>query len=315
MQGEVTLESEPGKGSVFSFISPFELEPNPPAAERWPDLGHFRVLIVDHNQAARAAVRQMLSGRGAIVTEAASYEAAITAIEQARNAGRPPRLVLLGDRIASQTPQAMEQLITEASQCEASIIAMIYCDNLTADLARLKSLKLETYLIKPIDMGELVKAVRQVVVGDNGDAATEQPSLAGDEHQIPVVDRPLKILFADDSIDNRTLIRAFLKKTPYYLYEVENGRQAIDGFIAAGDYDLVLMDIQMPEVDGYAATLAIREWEREQYRAHTPIVALTASVFPEAIKLARDAGCDAHLAKPINKATLLRAIYDAVGGA
>ena len=315
MQGEVTLESEPGKGSVFSFISPFELEPNPPAAERWPDLGHFPVLIVDRNQAARAVVRQMLSGHGAIVTDAASYEAGITAIEQARTAGQPPRLVLLGDRIASQTPQAMEQLITEASQCEASIIAMIYCDNLTADLARLKSLKLETYLIKPINMRELAKAVRQVVVGDSGEAMTEQPSLAGDEHQLLVVDRPLKILFADDSIDNRTLIRAFLKKTPYHLYEVENGRQAIDGFIAAGDYDLVLMDIQMPEVDGYAATRAIREWEGAQCRAHTPIVALTASVFPEAIKLARDAGCDAHLAKPINKATLLRAIYDAVGGA
>jgi len=67
-----------GKGSVFSFISPFELEPNPPAAERWPDLGHFPVLIVDRNQAARAVVRQMLSGHGAIVTEAASYEAGIT---------------------------------------------------------------------------------------------------------------------------------------------------------------------------------------------------------------------------------------------
>ena len=152
MQGEVTLGSELGKGSVFSFISPFELEPNPPATELWPDLGHFPVLIVDHNQTARAVVRQMLSGHGAIVTEASSYEAAITAMEQARNAGRPPRLVLLGDRIASQKPQAIERLIALASQCEASIVTMIYCDNLTADISRLKSLKLETYLVKPIDM-------------------------------------------------------------------------------------------------------------------------------------------------------------------
>ncbi len=132
---------------------------------------------------------------------------------------------------------------------------------------------------------------------------------------MPIIDRPLKILFADDSTDNRTLVRAFLKKTPYHLDEVENGRQAIDGFIAAGDYDLVLMDIQMPEVDGYAATRAIREWEREHNRAHTPIIALTASVFNEAIRLARAAGCDAHVGKPISKATLLRAIYDAVQAA
>ena len=135
----------------------------------------------------------------------------------------------------------------------------------------------------------------------NGDAATPT-----------IVDRPLKILFADDSIDNRTLIRTFLRKTPYHLDEVENGQQAIDAFIAASGYDVVLMDIQMPEVDGYAATRAIRDWEREHNRAHTPIIALTASVFPEAIRLTKAAGCDGHLGKPINKKTLLSAIYETV---
>ena len=110
------------------------------------------------------------------------------------------------------------------------------------------------------------------------------------------------------------LIRAFLKKTPYHLDEVENGRQAIDSFIA-GHYDLVLMDIQMPEVDGYAATRAIRDWERDHNRVRTPIIALTASVFSESVRLTQAAGCDAHVGKPLKKATLLRAIYDAVGAA
>jgi CheY-like chemotaxis protein len=68
----------------------------------------------------------------------------------------------------------------------------------------------------------------------------------------------------------------------------------------------------MPEVDGYAATCAIREWERKHNRAHTPIIALTAAVFDEAVRLTRAAGCDVHVGKPISKATLLRAIYDAV---
>ena len=72
------------------------------------------------------------------------------------------------------------------------------------------------------------------------------------------------------------------------------------------------MDIQMPEVDGYAATRAIRRWERKHDRASTPIIALTASVFGEAVRLTRAAGCDAHVGKPIDKATLLRAIYDAM---
>ena len=96
---------------------------------------------------------------------------------------------------------------------------------------------------------------------------------------------------------------------------MENGRQAIDRFVAAGDYDLVLMDIQMPVVDGYAATRAIRDREREHNRARTPIIALTASVFNEAVRLSARSGIRRASGKPIGKATLLRAIYEAVGGA
>jgi two-component system, sensor histidine kinase and response regulator len=314
MQGDVALESELGKGSVFSFTSPFELQTDAPAALNWPDLAQVRVLIVDGNRTGREVFLQLLSGHGAIVTEASSNETALTATRQAISVGHPIRLVLLDDRIASSEAHALEQLIAEASSCGASIITMIHCDNLAADIARLKSLKLEAYLVKPIDIHELVKVIRHVIVGDAGEVPRDLPRLASDVRPAPIVDRPLKILFADDSTDNRTLVRAFLKKTPYHLDEVENGRQAIDAFIAAGDYDLVLMDIQMPEVDGYAATRAIRDWEREHNHAHTKIIALTASVFPEAIRLTREAGCDGHLGKPISKTTLLRTIYDAVGG-
>jgi len=73
------------------------------------------------------------------------------------------------------------------------------------------------------------------------------------------------------------------------------------------------MDVQMPEVDGYAATRAIRAWERDNNRAHTPIIALTAAVLSDAVRLTKEAGCDAHVGKPVNKATLLCAIFDAVG--
>jgi two-component system, sensor histidine kinase and response regulator len=312
MQGEVRMESELGKGSVVSFTSPFELEPDRPAAAAWPDLAKVPVLIVDSNRSERAVLREMLDGRGASVTEAASYGGGLTAIKQAVSAGRPPRIVLLDDRIAAADAHEMDQLIAPASRCGASIIATTHCDNLAADIARLKCLKLETYLIKPIGTNELAKAVRQAIEGDTGEVRLNHRRAGSDAAPLAIVNRPLKILFADDSADNRTLIRAFLKKTPYHVDEVENGRQAIDRFIAAGDYDLVLMDIQMPEGDGYAATRAIRNWEREHSRARTPIIALTASVFNEAVRLTRAAGCDLHLGKPIGRATLLRAIYDAV---
>ncbi len=219
--------------------------------------------------------------------------------------------MLVNVRIAAQDPDELTQLIAAASRCGASVIAMLQCDNLAADISRLRSLKLETYLLKPIDMRELGRVLRRVLEGDPAEVPQDRRRLAKEADQLMIVDRPLKILFADDSIDNRTLIGAFLKKTPYHLDEVENGRQAIDRFIT-GNYDLVLMDIQMPEVDGYAATRAIRVWEREHNRARTPIVALTASVFSDAVRLTQAAGCDSHVGKPVKKATLLRAIYDAV---
>jgi PAS domain S-box-containing protein len=314
MQGEVAIESELNKGSTFSFTSLFELQPDPHIAVSWPDLAQVRVLIVDGNQTGRAVLRQMLSGRGATTSEAASYAAGLTAIQEAINAKRPPRIVLLDDRIPSPDVHDMEPLVAAASRCGAFIIMMIHCDNLANDISRLASLKLETYLAKPIDMNELAKVLRQVIVGDAAGAPQNQSSIASVGAELPIIDRPLNILFADDSSDNRMLIRAFLKMTPYHLDEVENGRQAIDGFIA-GHYDLVLMDIQMPEVDGYAATRAIRDWERDHNRARTPIIALTASVFSESVRLTQAAGCDAHVGKPLKKATLLRAIYDAVGAA
>ena len=121
----------------------------------------------------------------------------------------------------------------------------------------------------------------------------------------------MKILLADDSPDNRLLIRAYIKKTPYLLTEAENGQIAVDRFID-GDYDLVLMDIQMPVLDGYSAVRAIRQWEHEHGRAHTPIIALTASALEEDVRRAKEAGCDMHVSKPVKKSTLLDAISHAI---
>ena len=111
----------------------------------------------------------------------------------------------------------------------------------------------------------------------------------------------------EDAEDNRTLIEAYFKNTPHRVDDAENGKQALEMF-TAGDYDLVLMDVQMPVMDGYQATRAIRAWEQEQGRAPTPIVALTAHALKEDEEESLRAGCDAHLTKPIKKATLLETI-------
>ena len=121
-------------------------------------------------------------------------------------------------------------------------------------------------------------------------------------------DPPLRILLADDSADSRFLVCAYLKKIRCIIVEAANGCEAIDNFIA-WKFDVVLMDLKMPLMDGYEATERIRAWEREFHRPPTPIIALTACVSDNEVQHAYEAGCDAHVAKPVRKATLLEAIW------
>ncbi len=137
---------------------------------------------------------------------------------------------------------------------------------------------------------------------------TEMPSVSMDEN---IVSRSVRILAADDSNDNRFLLTAFLKGFPYELLIVENGQEALDAF-KEEKFDIVLMDMQMPVMDGFAATRLIREWEAENNHPATPVLALTAYTLPEEIKQCTDAGCDGHISKPVRKKNLIQAIRDFV---
>ncbi|OSM00013.1 PAS domain-containing protein [Magnetofaba australis] len=121
--------------------------------------------------------------------------------------------------------------------------------------------------------------------------------------------RSLRLLVAEDSADNRLLVEAYLRDGGHQLTFAENGVEAVELFQQA-TFDLVLMDVQMPQMDGLAATRAIRAWEKEQTRDPTPILALTAYAMANEIQQILHAGCDDHVAKPVKKKTLLRAIED-----
>jgi len=125
--------------------------------------------------------------------------------------------------------------------------------------------------------------------------------------------RPLRILLVEDSEDNRLLIQAYLKATPYQIDIAENGKIGLEKFIS-GKYDLVIMDIQMPVMDGYSATKAIRKWEGEKGAKATPIIALTAHAFREDIQKSLDVGCTDHITKPIRKQGILEAIHKHTAG-
>jgi PAS domain S-box-containing protein len=146
------------------------------------------------------------------------------------------------------------------------------------------------------------------VAQSSGNGAARQNESA---KEAPVVQKPLRILLAEDSRDNRLLVEAYLKHTPYRLDHAENGREAVAKF-AAGRYDLVMMDIQMPVMNGDEAVAEIRRLERSGDRPPMPIIVLTASAQDDVLDRSMEMGCAAHLIKPIKRSTLLKAIHDAV---
>jgi len=187
-------------------------------------------------------------------------------------------------------------------------VLMVNSTAFSADRTRMQELGLRHYIFKPIRRHDLYTTIANIVGGrvDPKLPARSQPSLALIGHA-PDKSRALRILLADDSPDNRLIVKAFLQKTTFQIDEAENGERVV-AKVKTNNYDLILMDIQMPILDGFAATRAIREWESARGLPPVPIIALTASALDEDVQRAREAGCNLHVSKPIKKKTLMSAI-------
>jgi PAS domain S-box-containing protein len=303
MGGRLEVESEVGRGSVFSFTAYFgvQSEPRTRAEEAPIVLNGVHALVVDDNAANRLILREALTGWGAQVTEAASGEEALVEVRRAHEAGQLFQLLLLDRRMPDMDGfEVAEQLQAVSHLCGMTVM-MLTSDMRTKDIARSRELGLVRYLVKPIRRAELLKAIR------NGSATVEHRLIAPVRPLALDKGRSLTVLLVEDSPDNRLLVESYLKNTSCQVDIAEDGVAAIEKF-STGRYDLVLMDMNMPIMDGYTATKAIRQWEQDQGRRPTPIVALTASALPEELRKAIEAGCVAHLTKPIKKFTLLTAI-------
>jgi CheY-like chemotaxis protein len=173
-------------------------------------------------------------------------------------------------------------------------------------LKRMDELGIRAYFVKPIKRLELMAAIKGAMHYEQGRVV--EPPESDAPLALPDASAPRpRVLLVDDSEDNREVVSAFLKNAPFDLVLAHNGREAIDRFRESA-FDLVLMDMQMPEMDGFSATREIRRWERESGREPTPIVALTAYAFKQDQELCYEAGCNFHLAKPISKGKLLEVL-------
>jgi two-component system sensor histidine kinase/response regulator len=188
-------------------------------------------------------------------------------------------------------------------------VMMLSSDNRSADYALCKELDIAFYLVKPVKKAELLNAIATIMGRKMGPIAGKIP----DAKPVDFTQtRSFNLLLVEDSADNRLIIQAYFKRVSDHIDIAENGAIAVEKF-KSRNYDLVLMDVQMPVMDGYTATHEIRNWEQEQGRQATPIIALTAHAMKEDMQRSREAGCTDHLTKPIKRATLMEAVQKYAG--
>jgi two-component system sensor histidine kinase/response regulator len=308
MDGKVWVESEVGRGTVFHFVVAMEVQTNP-QTETPPgpavSLAGTRVLIVDDNATNRLILREMVSAQGALVTEAEDGPAALAAVRSATQEGNPYRLMLLDCQMPDMDGfQVAHEVRTMFN--DGLTVMMLSSDDLRIKFAHAQESGLDAYLMKPVRRVALFDAIGKAMNKRRG-AVLADPAETPAEENSATNGAALRILVTDDSRDNRLLMQAYLKNTSAIVEEAENGAIAVD-MVKAGQYDLVLMDIQMPVMDGLEAMQCIRQWEKETGRARTRIVALTASALESDVRKCLQAGADLHLSKPIKKRVLLATV-------
>jgi CheY-like chemotaxis protein/anti-sigma regulatory factor (Ser/Thr protein kinase) len=303
MGGRIRVDSKEGTGSTFSFTARFAPQAHPPHRHSMPEinLAGMKTLVADDNATNRLILKEALSSWGALVTEAPGGESALLELQKA-HAAEPYQLVLLDCRMPDLSGFDVVQKFMDTSTLDGMTVMVLTSDSRSADIAKSYKLGLGGYLVKPIRRSDLHKAITIAVNRPNGLGSVV--SLVGTTRR---EEGALKILLVEDSADNALLIRSYLKKAACEIDHVENGQAAFERF-QGGHYDLVLMDMHMPVMDGYTAAQHIRHWEQGRGRQPIPILALTAFGMKEEEQKSLKAGCTAHLIKPIRKATLLAAI-------
>ena len=307
MNGRMWVESTEGQGSTFHCSVQLGIQPQDPLVSLpLPvNLAGLRTLVVDDHVTNRLILQETLTAWGAQVTDVADGAAAVSALHLASDSGHPFELVFLDCRMPDMDGFQIVEKIREAKLAEGLRIVMLTSEHWADDIARTYDLRLGGYLIKPIRRSDLLQTISIVLARGKG----IQPAGLSDLSRPPPASstNKLRILLVEDSPDNQVLIRSYLKSTSHSLDIADNGAIAFDKF-KTGQYDLILMDMQMPVMNGYDATKVIRAWEREHNLPRIQIIALTALALKEENTKILEAGCDAHMTKPIKRATLLEVL-------
>ena len=306
MGGQVWLESESGKGSTFHFTARFGKATTivPTGASADPAiLENIRVLVVDDNATNRHILEKTLGYWRMRPAAASGGDAALALLQQAKSAGVPFGLMVVDCHMPEMDGFMLVEEIQKLPGLAGLTTVMLTSGGQRGDGQRCKELGISAYLIKPVLQSDLLEALLRVL-GSRPDAA--KPVQLVTRHTLREGRMPLRVLLAEDNIVNQRLAVRLLEKQGHMVFVAGDGVKALEA-LERDRFDVVLMDVQMPVMDGIEATAAIREKERAT-GAHIPIVAMTAHAMAGDRQRFLESGMDGYVSKPVHSQELFEVI-------
>ncbi len=297
MGGKIWVESEPGQGSTFHFTTRFRLQKI--SSRKYAPLGAealrgLPVLVVDDNTTNRRVLQEMLLSwqMNPVLTE--SGPEALKILERANAERIPFSLILLDAQMPGMDGFRVVERIKQNARLAKSVIIMLTSGGFRGDAARCRELGIQGYLTKPIKRSDLLEGIK-VVLGSQSEAEASASLVT--LHSLRESRGRLRILLAEDNRVNQLLAVRLLEKRGHEVAVAGNGEEALEALDKQA-FDLVLMDVQMPEMDGLQATAAIRKGEMKSGK-HIPIIAMTAHAMAGDKERCLEAGMDDYITKPI----------------
>jgi signal transduction histidine kinase/DNA-binding response OmpR family regulator len=307
MHGAIWAESEPGKGSCFHFTASFGATRETPAivSTCQVPLAGTSVLVVDDNATNRRILGETLQAWEMKPIPASGALEALSLLQQASERGQPFTLVLTDVHMPIMDGFSLAEKIKQRPELAAATIMMLTSGGQRGDAARCRELGVAAYLTKPVRQSELRAAIDTVLLGTSRKQNEGAAVTLVTRHTLREArgSSKMRVLLAEDNAVNQRVALRLMEKHGYTVVVANNGREAV-AILAHEAFKLILMDVQMPEMDGFKATAEIREQEKATGR-HLPIIAMTAHAMQGDEERCRAAGMDAYISKPIKSAELL----------